>query len=172
MVIIIREFLLVYVFISSVYSAPTSQTEDVDQVCSSTCSLEISNNKRKKVDTTATDVINSMAVYLRTLSVQITEDKIAVPERPRITLTTEESQLEEIIKKGRDFKAYPEKFGPIKLGTRDRYVKREILEDEEWIYLSTNEVAGNTMKCVWCSLAHLISSNKYKDWSWPSVKFN
>ena len=86
MVIIIQEFLLVYVFVGSVYSAPTSQTEDVDQVCSSTCSLEISNNKRKKVDTTATDVINSMAVYLRTLSVQITEDKIAVPERPRITL--------------------------------------------------------------------------------------
>ena len=106
-----------------------------------------------------------MAVYLRTLSVQITEDKIAVPERPRITLTTEESQLEEIITKGRDFKAYPEKFGPIKLGTRDRHVKRETFEDEEWLYLSTNEVAGNTMKCVWCSLAHLISSNKYKDWS-------
>merc|ERR1712127_481687 len=105
----------------------------------STCSMTLSkSNKRKVVDSTATDVINSLSQYLRKLSVDITEDKIAVPDRPNISLSSEEITLEKNFKAGRNFQKFPDKFGPVYQGQTARYIKRKIFEEEEWMYLFTD----------------------------------
>ena len=102
---VIRELILVFLSTHIIHAAPTPQTSGVvEQVCTSTCSMTLSkSNKRKVVDSTATDVINSLSQYLRKLSVDITEDKIAVPDRPKISLSSEEITLEKNFKAGRNF---------------------------------------------------------------------